>query len=236
MGSDGRFYVPDLGSGRIAVYDDSGEYLHSIGRRGQGPGEFQGLIEMYLMNGFVLARDFMLRRISLFTTDGAFIRQYSQPDPSVSTYRLYPLPNDHLIYRWTEYESVGRETTSQKDAIVIFTAFGDTISQIDGESWSPGKQVFVDRLGSTATHYFGPRSNVSYHPGFGILFHTNQEPTLKWYNLDGALSRELRLELTLEPVIDDERRGIRAYSGPCRPLIPEHADHPFRAMPTTHSD
>ena len=27
-----------------------------------------------------------------------------------------------------------------------------------------------------------------------------------------------------------------AYSGPCRPPIPEHVDHPFRAMPTTHSD
>ena len=31
------------------------------------------------------------------------------------------------------------------------------------------------------------------------------------------------------------RKKARADSGACRPPIPEHAVHPFRAMPTTHS-
>ena len=29
--------------------------------------------------------------------------------------------------------------------------------------------------------------------------------------------------------------GTPAYSGPCRPLIPEHAGRGFRSMPATHS-
>ena len=41
VGDDGRFYVaPTYTSGEIAIFDRDGGYAGSLGRRGQGPGEF----------------------------------------------------------------------------------------------------------------------------------------------------------------------------------------------------
>jgi len=36
----GRFYVCDIGNRRVQVYDKSGIYVKSLGRQGQGPGEY----------------------------------------------------------------------------------------------------------------------------------------------------------------------------------------------------
>ncbi|GBD32157.1 hypothetical protein HRbin33_01121 [bacterium HR33] len=40
--SRGRYYVaPTIGLGQVAVYDSTGRLLGLLGRRGQGPGEFE---------------------------------------------------------------------------------------------------------------------------------------------------------------------------------------------------
>jgi len=38
---DGNIYVTDFGNTRIQMYDKRGSFIHSLGRKGQGPGEFQ---------------------------------------------------------------------------------------------------------------------------------------------------------------------------------------------------
>jgi len=37
----GKVYVLDRKAGQIKVFDPQGNFLRAIGRRGQGPGEFQ---------------------------------------------------------------------------------------------------------------------------------------------------------------------------------------------------
>lgn len=48
VGADGRIYILDTGNHRIQVFDKNGKYLKTIGRQGQGPGEFfmPGSIEL----------------------------------------------------------------------------------------------------------------------------------------------------------------------------------------------
>jgi hypothetical protein len=38
---DGRIYALDNKAARIQVYNKNGEYVETIGRKGQGPGEFE---------------------------------------------------------------------------------------------------------------------------------------------------------------------------------------------------
>jgi sugar lactone lactonase YvrE len=38
--ADGRIYILDTGNHRIQVFDKNGKYLKTVGRQGQGPGEF----------------------------------------------------------------------------------------------------------------------------------------------------------------------------------------------------
>jgi hypothetical protein len=48
VGGDGNIYVLDGGNCRIQIFDKNGQYLQTIGRKGQGPGEFNNPSDIHL--------------------------------------------------------------------------------------------------------------------------------------------------------------------------------------------
>ena len=77
----GNIYIPDQVEKRIDKYDPRGNYLHSIGRPGQGPGEFQN-IGKYAANsqGEVFAHSFSLLSIMIFDAMGSYSRMVPIPE------------------------------------------------------------------------------------------------------------------------------------------------------------
>lgn len=66
---DGNIYVLDRGNHRIQKYDKNGQYLLTIGSKGQGPGEFQNPSDIFIgSNGNIYVNDF--QRISIFDEEG----------------------------------------------------------------------------------------------------------------------------------------------------------------------
>ncbi|MGH7466635.1 MAG: hypothetical protein ACRENP_01480 [Longimicrobiales bacterium] len=61
----------------IRVYDVSGKRVRTIGRKGGGPGEFEGIGNTVLRGDTLFAYDFQLRRTSLFGSDGRFVSSFS---------------------------------------------------------------------------------------------------------------------------------------------------------------
>jgi hypothetical protein len=77
----GNFYVTDWDKNAIHKYDLSGTYVRTIGRKGQGPGEFQNLsIARFDRDGTLYVTDLSSRRISFFDKDGTYVRQIPTPD------------------------------------------------------------------------------------------------------------------------------------------------------------
>ena len=73
--SQNNIYVMDSGNHRIQKFDKDGNYLQTIGRKGQGPGEFMRPINILLDaqgNIYVLE----LRKLNLFDTKGNFIKSF----------------------------------------------------------------------------------------------------------------------------------------------------------------
>ena len=71
----GNIYVLDDKAVQIKVYDPQGNFIRAIGRRGQGPGEFQGPRGFYLTPQQSLAVcDSLSRQVVIFGLDGQFIR------------------------------------------------------------------------------------------------------------------------------------------------------------------
>lgn len=72
----GRVYVVDQKPMVIKVYDAEGEFVRTIGREGEGPGEFRvGFIAVH--NGHVVVHDPNVARTSVWDTTGTFLRSWS---------------------------------------------------------------------------------------------------------------------------------------------------------------
>ncbi|MFZ2054670.1 MAG: 6-bladed beta-propeller [Candidatus Aminicenantales bacterium] len=79
----GNFYVTDWRRRRILKYDSAGQYLLTIGREGQGPGEFQNLSPAparFDKDGHIYVTDINSQRISFFDDSGNYLHQIAIPD------------------------------------------------------------------------------------------------------------------------------------------------------------
>lgn len=76
VGDDGAVYVADSDPAVIKVYDSTGAFVRTIGREGEGPGEFQ-VAYLAVRDGHLLVQDPQLSRASLFDTAGGYIRSWS---------------------------------------------------------------------------------------------------------------------------------------------------------------
>lgn len=72
---DGNIYVVDMSNFRVQIFDRNGKYVKTIGRSGQGPGEFEQPSKMRINNasGNIYVRD-MFRVLDIFKGNGEFIK------------------------------------------------------------------------------------------------------------------------------------------------------------------
>ncbi|WP_420463683.1 6-bladed beta-propeller [Candidatus Palauibacter sp.] len=74
IGHDGRLFVSQPQARAVYVLDETGRVTDTIGRQGEGPGEFMGLAALGLLGDTLFASDPDLGRVSFFSPDGDFIR------------------------------------------------------------------------------------------------------------------------------------------------------------------
>jgi hypothetical protein len=71
----GRIAVPLRQDMHVRVFDSTGHQLATLGRRGSGPGEFQGIGALtWFGDTLLIVGDHQERRIHLFGTDGEFLQ------------------------------------------------------------------------------------------------------------------------------------------------------------------
>ncbi|MGQ0766072.1 MAG: hypothetical protein ACT4OZ_10435 [Gemmatimonadota bacterium] len=76
---EGRVLVADARQRRLQLYDASGRHLRTIGRDGEGPGEFRGMMTVSVVGDTVGVWDLSARRFSLLTVDSGFRRIIPTP-------------------------------------------------------------------------------------------------------------------------------------------------------------
>ncbi|MCK4764332.1 MAG: 6-bladed beta-propeller [Candidatus Aminicenantes bacterium] len=80
IGSNGNFLILDSKKNKINKYTPKGEFLSSIGGKGQGPGEFVKAFDFAIDKENMYVVDPMARKVHVFTIDGKFKHFFSIED------------------------------------------------------------------------------------------------------------------------------------------------------------
>jgi hypothetical protein len=76
----GNIYVTDRDRRIVKKYDSDGNFLQSIGRPGQGPGEFQDMsVVRFNSDGNIYLNDLKTQRLSFFSEEGDYLKGVKFP-------------------------------------------------------------------------------------------------------------------------------------------------------------
>ena len=95
IGRNGEVFVAQPTTGSILVFSAQGQLLRTIGRKGEGPGEFQTVGRTGWTSDTLWALNF--RNINLFTANGAFVRRITPTAlPNLGPHITIPTPGPLL--------------------------------------------------------------------------------------------------------------------------------------------
>jgi sugar lactone lactonase YvrE len=144
----GNIFILDSGNQRIQVFGADGKYLRTIGRRGQGPGEFESLSSIAVdPKGNLHVLDGAQKRIQVFTPRGEVLKTVTTPKLRLDQLRL--LASGSMVTRG--YEAFGiRGVSVEKAQPKLVKILGPDLEVIRefGEPFDYGDEM-TDRIGNS---------------------------------------------------------------------------------------
>ncbi|MFC1529093.1 6-bladed beta-propeller [Gemmatimonadota bacterium] len=221
MDEDGLIFVFDSADGRVVVFDQNGKYLRDFGRKGAGPGEFNSVWYQWIKDGVFAIYDPAQFRASTITAGGQLLDTFTRPGYSNIYYftpvrrslrSIYPLPDGRMVQIIREQKEYGTPDEAFRTTAVLVSSEGDSLRSFNTE-WmvtprTPargGRLIYHQKM-----YYADPALQADLDRG--ILIADPREPIVRRYDLDGNLSRILRLGLDPEPVTREEKDAFeRSY-------------------------
>ena len=117
--SDGSVAAVDRATAEIRIYDEAGRHLRSMGRHGEGPGEFNDPYMLWITAGDTLwVGDNSPWRYNLFTAQGEFVRQVNfTPVFPYAPQAAGVLDNGYTVN--PRSKSASREDFSVPDTLIV---------------------------------------------------------------------------------------------------------------------
>jgi hypothetical protein len=101
VNSKGDIYVADRRLNEIRKFDKNGTYLSTVGRQGQGPGEFQSIRSLSVnTRDDLIVFDNMLGRISIFSDNGEHIQTTKKlmTDSWIEPAKIFPADGRYILF------------------------------------------------------------------------------------------------------------------------------------------
>ena len=203
-------YISDRQDYAIKVFDDRGRFVRAIGRKGEGPGEFQNITRVAcLPEGRLLVMDWGLTRVSLFSSDGTFIQSHNYQNTSFAVY----LTADSFYTREVVSIEPGGAPMEWK-RILFVKAFDYSGTEIFsyGE-FTPPQSNFINEAGEQFS-YSQPYDAVSVFagdPGTQSLYHCPGDAYLiEVIDGEGHIFRKIDRPYRRLPVTDEDKQSYLA--------------------------
>jgi 6-bladed beta-propeller len=178
----GAIAVLDVIGPRLLVFDRDGRFLRSVGRVGQGPGEYERLTGLVGFSGGLMAvHEGFQNKVMVFDTLGALVVQWSTHSrPFLASNSLSTDEGGHIVLRCAVPTPDVSILTSQQIGVVRFTRDGDFVDS------TVAPLVESERVISTD---FYPQRFGYWHPAGFMVAGTNEDYTLDLLRSDGPVNR-----------------------------------------------
>ncbi len=96
---NGCVYVCDIDANNIKKFNAKGEYMKTIGKEGQGPGDFNSPLDIEVVQDRIIVWESMNMRISILSLDGDFIKSIPYNFTQLGwPYEIKALSDEKMIF------------------------------------------------------------------------------------------------------------------------------------------
>jgi hypothetical protein len=189
--SDGRIVVLNAGTSELRFFDANGAHIRSVGRKGDGPGEFRLPFPLlHLAFDTLAVWDSRPQRVTIFSPGGEMVRAFVLDQPGVNAELIGIFTDGSLVkadWRLNVPES-GFEILP-----AVLTRYSSTGAIMDSLGTYPWREIgVVDPVAfALASRTFAPRTSTALH-GDRFWIGTGAEPTIEVRDQRGQLIRLVR--------------------------------------------
>jgi len=124
VGPDGRVFVTDVATSDVKVFNADGVHIQSLGRRGQGPGEFGGIGPLAIAGEHLVVVTDRGQKLSLWTLEGEHVADHALA-PRTFLESVKGLKDGTLIAETSQIDGATREN---RTSLVRMTVDGQIVS------------------------------------------------------------------------------------------------------------
>ena len=201
LDSDENIYVVDSGNYRIQKFDRQGKYLYTVGRKGEGPGEFSQPYGLYIdSQSFLYVREY--RRLQVFNESGEFLK-------------VIPLNVNLVDFAVdTEGNLFGNVDLQPRDnavrAIIKLNSQGEIVREVV-KYFDFGIKIIVTANRTftlSPNHTYTPRLCFTQIEGDIFIFGYSSEYILNLFDKNGKIFLKIIKDELLQPISQKEKEII----------------------------
>lgn len=183
VGPDATIFVLDQKDKTVKAFDREGKFLHSIGKTGQGPGEYTMPMSIHWMDPEGLAVVDVRRSVLIFKPDGRLVRDISVASMSFADARPDPAGNFYVYLLQMEEENPRYELRKVDSGFkALYTLESSPLANSSRDGFDP----------------FFPIVRWAILPDGGVVCGYAVKSELRRYDAAGKLV--LRIEMDRDPV------------------------------------
>ena len=221
-----RVYIFEYSESAIKVFGEDGKFLKTIGRKGQGPGEFgQALFIGFCPDGRILVTDSQNRRTSFFGPEGDFLASYQWTT------------NIAIAYLILDNASVVQESIFEAGKSRLFLKtydFAGAAVKSWGEFFYPEtKAITRGEMAITVGIPYSPRSVLAGDQTHGLIYHCRNDAYLiEVFDADGRIFRKIGRPYERLPFTAADRVEFMAGTGGSKEFADIAKDMPWPKVKT----
>lgn len=205
----GRIYVLDSQAQHVSVFDADGEFLKTIGRPGDGPGEL-GPNLRWLMIGSgdtLYVPNTNLQRVQRYLPDGTPTGSFRTPVAQGVAFKWSIGPNGNLVSQLRSFAMPGTDAAPDASDVLLSRTGDGTI--VDTLLVLPRGET-MNLSGGLNFNFFAPEPVWSIGGDGSIVSAVNSSYRIEVHSRDGGLARIISKAFERQPVTESDRETLRA--------------------------